>query len=62
MSDGKRAGERCIQLTDDHRCRLFGEPSRPAVCVAFTAADEMCADDRDQAIIWLTTLERATTP
>ena len=62
MPAGKQAGERCLQLTDDHQCRLFGDPSRPEICAAFTASDEMCADDRGQAIVWLTRLEQATAP
>lgn len=62
MPAGKRAGERCVQLTVDQQCRLFGHPDRPEVCTAFAPSPDMCADDRNQAIIWLTALERATLP
>ena len=32
MPLGKPAGVRCIQLGDDARCRIFGQPERPG-CV-----------------------------
>jgi Fe-S-cluster containining protein len=57
---GKPAGVRCVQLDDDHRCRLFGRPERPAVCSAFQAEPEFCGDDREQALVLMRWLETAT--
>lgn len=57
---GKPAGQRCVQLTPDHRCRLFGRPERPAVCAALRPAPEMCGHNRDEALAWLARLERLT--
>jgi len=62
MPEGKPAGVRCVQLTEDNRCRLFGKPERPAVCNALQPSLEMCGDTRGEALIYLITLERATRP
>lgn len=62
MPQGKPAGVRCVQLTDDLRCALFGRPERPAVCVALRPSGAMCGADRDAALQWLTALEHATRP
>ena len=62
MPGGKPAGVRCVQLTDDLRCRLFGKPERPAVCVALRPGPEMCGDSREHAIDFLGRFERATAP
>jgi hypothetical protein len=50
MADCKRAGERCIHLTEDYRCALYGDPSRPAVCSDFKAEEEFCGRDREEAM------------
>ncbi len=60
MPDGKPAGVRCVQLTDDNRCKLFGRPERPAVCGALRPSEEMCGHSRQEALAYLTFLERAT--
>ena len=62
MPDGKPAGVRCVQLGDDHRCKIFGKPERPAFCGGLQPSAEMCGDTREQAMHWLATLERATAP
>lgn len=62
MPAGKPAGVRCVQLTDDHRCALFGQPERPACCAGLQPSTQMCGSDRTQALHWLTWLERATAP
>ncbi|WP_348694021.1 YkgJ family cysteine cluster protein [Duganella fentianensis] len=62
MPDGKPAGVRCIQLGEDHRCRIFGMAERPAFCGSLQPSAEMCGTSREYAIHWLATLERATTP
>jgi len=62
MPHGKPAGVRCVQLTDDNRCVLFGKPERPAVCVSLRPSSEMCGQNEQEALIWLSLLERATVP
>jgi hypothetical protein len=60
MPDGKPAGVRCVQLTTDNRCAIFGRPERPAVCGNLRAEPAMCGNDRSHAMRWLTELEAAT--
>ena len=62
MPNGKPAGMRCVQLDEDNRCRIFGRPERPAFCIGLQPSAEMCGDSREQAMAWLTRLERATAP
>jgi len=46
MPHGKPAGIPCVQLDDDHRCRLFGKPERPAFCASLRPEVEMCGRSR----------------
>jgi hypothetical protein len=62
MPQGKPAGLACVQLDEHLRCRLFGRPERPAVCVALRPTAEMCCATREQAIEWLSRLEKQTAP
>lgn len=62
MEGGKPAGVRCVQLTDDNRCRLFGRKERPAVCGGLQASMEMCGSTDQEAFDILTWLERETSP
>jgi Fe-S-cluster containining protein len=62
MPHGKPAGVRCVQLSDDNLCRLFGQPERPAVCVNLRPMEEMCGASRDEALVYLAWLERQTRP
>ncbi len=62
MPAGKPAGVRCIQLGQDNRCRIFGQPERPAFCGGLLPSEEMCGPSREHAISWLNELERATLP
>ncbi len=62
MPQGKPAGVRCVQLTDDYRCAIFGLPERPACCGGLLANVEMCGQSRQQALAWLTVLEAQTCP
>ncbi len=62
MPHGKPAGVRCIQLQDDNRCGIFGRPERPACCGGLQPSVEMCGASREQAMLWLDELERATAP
>lgn len=60
MAGGKPPGVRCIQLDGNNRCRLFGDPRRPAVCGSLQPSTEMCGADRVQAMQFLATLEAMT--
>lgn len=62
MPDGKPAGVRCVQLTADFRCAIFGKPERPEVCRRLRPSPSMCGANRDEAISVLMELERATRP
>lgn len=60
MPSGKPAGVRCIQLSTDNLCLLFGLDARPAVCGGFKAMSDVCGDSTVQALTLLTALELAT--
>ena len=60
MPGGKPAGVRCVQLTEDLRCAIFGDPRRPAVCASLRPTAEMCGATARQAFAHLSRLERAT--
>jgi uncharacterized protein len=62
MPDGKPAGVRCVQLSSDNRCLLFGKPERPAVCSRLRPAEEMCGASAEEALARLAFLEHATAP
>ncbi|RCX18360.1 hypothetical protein DFR58_105124 [Anaerobacterium chartisolvens] len=62
MPDGKPAGVRCIHLTHDNKCMLFGKPERPPVCNALRPSKEMCGDDFEYAARYLSYMEEATKP
>jgi hypothetical protein len=60
MPDGKKAGQRCIQLNTDNLCKLFGLPERPALCDRFKADIEVCGNSNQQALENLIYLEQVT--
>ena len=62
MPAGKPAGMRCIQLTEDNRCKLFGRPERPSVCSSLQPSEEMCGGSSGHAHSYLAALEEATRP
>jgi hypothetical protein len=62
MPDGKPAGVRCVQLTDDNRCLLFGKPERPAVCNSLRPSVEMCGQSAEEAGKNLVRWEELTAP
>ena len=62
MPNGKPAGVRCVQLTADNRCLLFGLPERPEVCVRLRPNREMCGETAGEALAYLEELERLTAP
>lgn len=62
MSQGKPAGTRCLHLTPDNRCGLWGKAERPAVCANLRPAVDICGDSDAEAFILLAELERLTAP
>ena len=60
MPQGKRAGERCVQLLPDFRCAIFGQPGRPAVCASLRPSESMCGANRQEALAMLSRLEMLT--
>lgn len=62
MPNGKPANTRCIQLSKENRCQIFGSSLRPAVCSGLQARRDMCGDHRQQAMTYLIELEAATAP
>jgi hypothetical protein len=62
MPDGKPAGVRCVQLSDDNRCLLYGDPRRPRVCIQFRAMPDVCGSSFEEAMQLLEELERETEP
>jgi uncharacterized protein len=62
MPGGKPAGMRCVQLSSDNRCLIFGQPERPATCIALRPSEEMCGSTIDDALVYLTWLEEVTRP
>ncbi|MFD2673390.1 YkgJ family cysteine cluster protein [Marinicrinis sediminis] len=62
MPEGKPAGVRCVQLTEDNRCKLFGKPERPEVCSSLQASIDMCGDSNEAAYAYLSMIEQATSP
>ena len=62
MPHGKPAGVRCVQLTEDNHCRLYGQADRPAVCVRLRPSPDMCGQSAEEAFALLLELDRATRP
>jgi len=62
MADGKPAGVRCLQLTDDNRCQLFDNYERPQVCRNLQPSEEMCGANRAEAMERLADWEQLTRP
>lgn len=57
---GKLAGVRCVHLTCDHLCGLYGRPERPGVCLSLQAAEEWCGISRADAMMRIALLEAMT--
>ena len=60
MPNGKPAGVRCVQLTADNACAIFGRPERPEVCVRLRPNAAMCGTNREHALRFLANLEQLT--
>jgi len=62
MPHGKPAGVRCVQLTANYRCAIYGQPGRPRCCDALRPAPDLCGADREQALHIIAALEHDTAP
>lgn len=62
MPDGKPANTRCVQLSEQDLCLIFGSPLRPAVCAGLQPSQEMCGESREDAMTYLLDLEKQTAP
>lgn len=60
LPEGKPAGMRCPHLTEGNLCALFGEPTRPDVCLRFRPAPDVCGQSNGKALWILTRLEQLT--
>ncbi|VXD02025.1 conserved hypothetical protein [Pseudomonas sp. 8Z] len=60
MPTGKPAGVRCIHLSAEYLCALFGLPERPSVCLGFRAEESTCGEGRESAVRILGWLEQVT--
>lgn len=62
MPKGKKAGIPCVHLDENMRCKIFNSPSRPSVCASLQPSPEMCGSCREDALAYLTELEKLTSP
>ncbi len=62
MPRGKAAGARCIHLSKDNLCLLYGSSERPPVCNGLIPSEEMCGSTREEAMSYLQRLEELTKP
>lgn len=60
MPKGKPAGVRCLHLDDDNLCVLFGSDLRPDFCAGFAASEDVCGQNRAEALRMIGWLESAT--
>lgn len=60
MPKGKPAGVRCVQLSEENLCKIFGSSLRPAVCSSLKPSQEMCGSSDEAAMEYLMMLERET--
>ncbi len=60
MPNGKPAGVRCINLTVNNHCSLFGSNERPEICNNFKPDVEICSKGALNALSQLTFLEKIT--
>lgn len=62
MPHGKKAGERCVNLTAEGLCRVWGTKDYPDVCRQFTPQRWVCGDTAAEALRLLAELEEKTRP
>jgi hypothetical protein len=62
MPNGKPAGVRCFNLSEDNLCKIFWLPERPQLCDGFKAGLDVCGTTRDEALQLISILEAETAP
>ena len=62
MPGGKPAGVRCIHLTPEGLCALYGLDTRPSVCSSFEPSPETCGSSRQEALELMSRMEAETSP
>ncbi|MBL7974740.1 MAG: YkgJ family cysteine cluster protein [Candidatus Kapabacteria bacterium] len=62
MPHGKPAGVRCVHLTNNNLCELFGTSLRPVFCSTLQPNPEMCGTTTEEAMDFLYRLEILTQP
>jgi Fe-S-cluster containining protein len=62
MPEGKPAGVRCVNLTDENYCRIHGAADYPTVCRGLSPRPEMCGRTNGHAFAYLARLEKLTAP
>ncbi|MGO5558247.1 YkgJ family cysteine cluster protein [Klebsiella michiganensis] len=60
MPQGKPANVRCVQLSEDNLCNIFGSIHRPKVCGSLRPSLDMCHTNREEAMAYLIHLEKLT--
>jgi len=60
LPEGKAALTPCIHLDVDMRCLIFNSAERPKVCASLKPSEEMCGKTREDAMAYLTWLDRET--
>ncbi len=58
MPDGKPSNVRCIHLTQNNLCELWGKPERPKVCIDCKADEMFCGNSFEEAIKIFLELEK----
>lgn len=49
MPEGKPAMVACVQLDEELKCKLFGKPERPGVCLGFQPEEILCGQNAGEA-------------
>jgi len=57
---GKVAMAPCIHLDENMKCQIFTSADRPKVCASLKPSEEMCGENREDALAYLTWLEQET--
>jgi len=60
MPAGKMANIPCIQLDKNFECKIFNSPNRPQVCRSLRPSKTMCRNSREEALAYLSELEKVT--
>jgi Fe-S-cluster containining protein len=62
MPQGKPAGVKCINLSEDRKCLVHESDIYPSVCKNLTPSKEMCGNSFEYAYKYISELERLTKP